>query len=65
MSVNDVKQSLKAFADYAPFVVRGYSRELSSLYENSRLKFIKAVRQRQEKVIANQGGQDACISTGN
>lgn len=65
MSINEVRQSLQAFAAYAPFVVRGYSRQLSSLYENDRFKFIKAVRQRQEQTIAKQGGQDACISTGN
>lgn len=65
MSINEVRQSLQAFAAYAPFVVRGYSRQLSSLYENDRFKFIKAVRQRQEQTIAKQGGQEACISTGN
>lgn len=63
MSINEVRQSLQAFAAYAPFVVRGYSRQLSSLYENDRFKFIKAVRQRQEQTIAKQGGQDACTST--
>lgn len=57
MSINEVRQSLQAFAAYAPFVVRGYSRQLSSLYENDRFKFIKAVRQRQEQTIAKQGGE--------
>ena len=57
MSINEVRQSLQAFAAYAPFVVRGYSRQLSSLYENERFKFIKAVRQRQEQTIAKQGGE--------
>lgn len=65
MSEGEVRQCLQAFAAYAPFVVRGYSRQLSSLYENDRFKFIKAVRQRQEQTIAKQGGQDACTSTGN
>ena len=45
------------FRIHAPFVVRGYSRQLSSLYENDRFKFIKAVRQRQEQTIAKQGGE--------
>lgn len=57
MSINEVRQCLQAFAAYAPFVVRGYSSQLSSLYENDRFKFIKAVRQRQEQTIAKQGGQ--------
>lgn len=57
MSINEVRQSLQAFAAYAPFVVRGYSGQLSSLYDNDRFKFIKAVRQRQEQTIAKQGGQ--------
>ena len=63
MSEGEVRQCLQAFAAYAPFVVRGYSSQLSSLYENDRFKFIKAVRQRQEQTIAKQGGQDTCTST--
>lgn len=65
MSKDDVQRSLQAFGAYAPFVVRGYSSQLSAFYQKSLPKFIEAVRQRQEQTISKQGGQDAYISTGN